>query len=82
MKRYDNNGLTLRQRDIYNYIVQFKTINGFAPTISEIAEALYTSRTFVRQSLYILSDKKYIRYDGTKRRSIVVLKLLDYDKAN
>lgn len=74
--RYDKDGLTFQQRNIYNYIVKFKTINGFAPTISEIADALITSRSFVRLSLYLLQDKGIVRYDEQKRRSIVVTKML------
>ena len=79
MSRYDNEGLTTRERDIYNFIVQFKTINGFSPTISEIADGIITSRTFVRQALYKLEDKGIIRYNEHKVRSIVVTKML-HDK--
>lgn len=80
MSRYDKNGLTLRERDIYNYIVRFKTINGFSPTISEIADGLITSRTFVRQALYKLEQKGFIRYNDEKRRTIVVTRILDQNK--
>ena len=52
MSRYDNQGLTLREREILNYIIDFKTVNGFAPTISEISVGLITSRSFVRSALY------------------------------
>ena len=51
MSRYDSQGLTLREREILNYIIDFKTVNGFAPTISEIACGLITSRSFVRSAL-------------------------------
>ena len=74
MSRYDERGLTLREREILNYIIDFKAVNGFAPTISEIAEALITSRSFVRTALYNLSDKGFIRYNQDKRGSIVVLR--------
>lgn len=77
MSRYDKEGLTVRERDIYNYIVSFKTINGFSPTISEIADGLITSRTFVRQALYKLEQKGFIRYNDEKRRTIVVTRILD-----
>ena len=80
MSRYDENGLTVRERDIYNYIVSFKTINGFSPTISEIADGLITSRTFVRQALYKLEQKGFIRYNDEKRRTIVVTRILDQNK--
>ena len=74
MKRYNNLGLTLRETDILQYIIDFKTINGFSPTITEIANALITSRSFVRTVLYSLEDKGFIRYNDKKMRSIVVLR--------
>lgn len=75
MKRYDKNGLTKREKDIYNYIVAFKLINGFSPTISEIADELITSRSFVRQALYKLEEKGIINYRN-KARTIVVKKMI------
>lgn len=74
MSRYDNDGLTIREREILNYIIDFKMVNGFAPTISEIASTLITSRSFVRSALYRLEDKGFIRYKPEKMRSIVVLR--------
>lgn len=74
MSRYNENGLTLRESEILNYIIDFKTVNGFAPTISEIAGGLITSRSFVRSALYNLQDKGFIRYNPNKRRTIVVLR--------
>ena len=74
MSRYDSQGLTLREREILNYIIDFMTVNGFAPTISEIACELVTSRSFVRSALYRLEDKGFIRYKPEKMRSIVVLR--------
>lgn len=72
MKRYDKDGLTGREREILDYIIRYKSVNGMSPTISEIADALYTSRSFVRTVIYKIADKGFIRYDDTKRRSIVV----------
>ena len=74
MSRYDSQGLTLRESEILNYIIDFKTVNGFAPTISEIAVALITSRSFVRSALFRLEEKGFIRYKPEKMRSIVVLR--------
>ena len=75
MSRYDKDGLTIREREIYEYIIKFKTINGFAPTISEIAQALYTSRTFVRSAIYNLDSKGFVKYNNEKRRSIIVVRI-------
>lgn len=76
MKRYDKLGLTKRERDILDYIITFKMINGFSPTISEIADALITSRSFVREAIYKLNDKGFLSYHERKRRSIVVKKIV------
>ena len=75
MSRYDKDGLTTREREILDYIIQFKNTNGFSPTISEISQNFfYPSRTFVRSVIYKLDCKGFIRYDEQKRRSIVVLR--------
>lgn len=76
MSRYDKDGLTIRQRDIYDYIVQFKITNGYSPTMREISAGVLTSRSFVRESVHILCDKHILSYDPTKFRSIVVTKFL------
>lgn len=76
MSRYDKDGMTLRERDIYNYIIQFKTINGISPSTYDISKALITSRSFVRRCLYNLEQKGFIRYASDKtRRNIIVIKL-------
>lgn len=75
MSRYDKNGLTFRERDVYDYIVEFKTINGFSPSTYDIAQALYTSRSFVRRCLYNLEQKGFIRYSSEKHRNIIVVKV-------
>lgn len=66
--------LTYKEREILQYIIDFKKTNYISPTISEIAENLYTSRTWVRECLYTLELGGYIRYDCHRMRSIVVLK--------
>lgn len=72
----DKYGLTPRERDIYNYIVAFKLINGFSPTLYEIADELLTSRTFVRESVQKLNEKGIIQYNPKKRRTITVKKMI------
>lgn len=78
--RYDKDGLTYRERDIYNYIIRFKQINGFSPSQKEIADGVLTSLSFVRVVLDKLSDKGFIKYSPNKYRSIVVLKFLNNTK--
>lgn len=76
MKRYDKDGLTLRERDVYNYVVTYKFINNISPSMNDIADALYTSRAFVRICLRNLEDKGVLTYDRKKGRSIVIKKFL------
>ncbi len=72
MRRYGNDGLTVRERDIYIYIVRFIGQKGYSPTINEIACGVITSRSFVRNVLYKLEDKGFLTFDKHKRRTIVL----------
>ena len=67
--------LTYKEKQIYIYIVKFKSINGFAPNVTEIAKACYTSRSYAREVLHNLHDKGFIKY-GEGYRNIVVLKFV------
>lgn len=74
MKRKEQ--LTQREKDVYNYIVSFKIVNGFSPTITEISKGLYTSRSFVRECLESMQDKEILKYIPSKARTIVVQKMI------
>lgn len=77
MKRYNKYGLTQRETEILQYIIDFKIVNGFSPTIGEIANGCYTSRSFARSCVYNLVDKGFIKYDKERHRSIIVLHTLN-----
>lgn len=66
--------MTWKQKEILNYIIMYHNQNGMYPTITEIAQALYTSRAWVRECIYCLCDKGYLKYNNRKRRSIVLNK--------
>ena len=68
--------LTQKEKEVYNYIVSFKIVNGFAPTITEISKGLYTSRTYVRECLEKLQEKEVLKYVPSKARTIVVQKMI------
>lgn len=68
--------LTITEGVVLEYVRDYKTVNGFAPTMYEIAEGCYMSRTCVRNYLYRLQDKGYIQYNPNKRRSIIVKRFL------
>lgn len=77
MKRYNKYGLTERETDILQYIIDFKIVNGFSPTIGEIAKGCYTSRSFARTCVHNLCDKNFIKYDQDRHRSIIVLHMIN-----
>lgn len=74
--QHDEYGLTRRQRDVYNYILHFKQVNGYAPTMREIANGIITSRSFARECVHVLVDKRIVKYNPKTFRSIVILKFL------
>lgn len=79
MKR-DKYGLTEREREIYNYIVQFKKTNGFSPSWNEIKDGCCVAKLTVQKTLYKLHDLGYIRYNEKKQRAIVVLVFLPQEE--
>lgn len=79
MKR-DKYGLTEREREVYDYIVNFKITNGYSPSWNEITQGCNVGKTTVQRCLQKLSDMGYIRYNEKKYRSIVVTLFLNSDK--
>lgn len=64
-----------RQEDVLKYIIKFKEVNGFSPTIREIAQGLNTKSIYhVQTMIEELQDMGYIKYQHGKQRTIVVLK--------
>ena len=79
--KVDKDNLTIREREIYDYIVHFKKCNGYSPSWREIGQGVgTTSKNFVQKCLDKLSDLGYIKYTPNKYRSIVVVKFLDDTK--
>lgn len=74
--QHDEYDLTRRQRDVYDYILQFKQTNGYAPTMREISNGIMTSRSYVRECVHVLVDKQIVKYNPKTFRSIVILKFL------
>ena len=64
-----------RQKDVLEFIIKFKQVNGYAPTFKEIARGINTKSIYHVQTLIEeLADMGYIRYQHGKQRTIVVLK--------
>lgn len=76
MKQIKRSDLTRREKEIYDYILSFKLVNGYAPTISEIAKNLYTSRSFVHEVIERLEEYQLLKYHPRKPRTIVIQKII------
>ena len=64
-----------RQKDVLEFIIKFKQVNGYSPTIREIAKGINThSLNHVQTMLAELQELGYIKYVHGKQRTIVVLK--------
>lgn len=69
--------MTVREKEVLQYIIKFKLVNGYAPTISEIMEGVNTnSRNFIDLCLCHLEREGYITMKPKSPRTIVVKKFI------
>jgi repressor LexA len=69
----DNEGLTLRQRKVLEFIKESVEQRGFPPTIREIGDAVgLASTSSVSYQLISLQKKGFLRRDATKPRAVDV----------
>ena len=69
------NTLTDRQKDILNFIEQFRSENGYPPTLREIGRKFEISSTFgVKRHLDALVKKGYIAVESNASRGISYLR--------
>lgn len=69
------NTLTDRQKDILNFIEQFRNENGYPPTLREIGKKFEISSTFgVKRHLDALVKKGYIAVESNASRGISYLR--------
>lgn len=69
--------MTAREQDLYNYIVEFKKINGYAPTVREMCTGINTKSTrHVVLMLEHLEDEGFIKVHPNKQRAIRVIKFI------
>jgi repressor LexA len=65
--------LTATQERVYLFITEWKTSEGYPPTVREIAEGLgYKSLNNVRQHLKLIEKKGFLKISGGKARGIDV----------
>ena len=69
--------MTNKEIEVLKYIIQFKQVNGYAPTVREIATGTYTtSVSYIYEVLENLKHLGYITYKNNKYRTINVLKFI------
>lgn len=67
--------ITERDKDVFNAIKIFININGYSPTVREIAKMLdITSPATVQAHINKLKDKRYITLVPNMNRTIRILK--------
>lgn len=70
--------MTEKEKEVLDYIVNFKQVNGYSPSILEIAKGVNTKSTpHIREMLADLREKGFITYKDNKSRTICVLRF-DY----
>lgn len=70
-----NTSLTPRQRDVLNFLIEFRDREGFVPTVREVmARFGWTSPNSVCEHLWKLEQKGYIRSAPGKCRAIRILR--------
>ncbi len=71
------NGLSLKQKRVYDYIIKFINENGIAPTIEEIRKALKLMATStVHEHIKTLVDKGYLKKETSYHRGLIPIKAI------
>jgi len=68
-------GLSLRQQEVYDYILTFKMDKGMCPSIQDVAEGLSLSSTTVATYVDNLKKKGYVTSEYGTPRSLQVVAL-------
>lgn len=69
--------MTEREKEVLQFVIEFKKVNGFSPTVREIAHGLNTKSTdHIRIMLADLQDDGYISMKPKSPRTIVVKKFI------
>lgn len=70
-----NERLTPREIDLLHYIIHFKQINGFSPSVKQMCAGINTkSSNHINIMLDDLTDKHYIERIPNQPRSITIIK--------
>ena len=69
--------MTEREKEVLQYVIDFKRTNGFSPTVREIATGINThSIPHVKNMLECLQDEGFISMKPRSPRTIVVKKFI------
>lgn len=70
--------ITEREKELLEYIIEFKKVNGYAPTVREMQKGINTnSKNHIGVMLDNLKDKGYITNNPHKPRTIKVIRFLN-----
>ena len=68
-------GLTEREKEVLDYIIEFKKVNGYSPSIREISRGINTKSIYhVNRMLEHLKEYGYITFKPKSSRTIKVIK--------
>lgn len=67
--------LTETEKEYLQFIERFTKIHGYPPSIRDIANSLYVSKTTAHRHLTTLVDKEYLRYTPRIARSYTIKNL-------
>jgi|TARA_E500000318_G_scaffold57917_1_gene53655 DNA-binding MarR family transcriptional regulator len=65
-------GLTEKQRQVYDILVESQKIHGFVPTMSAIAEKIGVTKSTVQVHLKALESRGWIKAAGGKKSGITI----------
>ena len=73
------NDITKREKDLLSFIIQFKQVNGYTPTVREMCKGICMgSRSTVISMLNHLEAKGYIEFTKRKERQTYIIKVCKF----
>ena len=71
--------ITKRERDLLSFIIQFKQVNGYTPTVREMCKGICLgSRSTVISMLNHLEEKGYIEFKKRRERQPYIIKVCKF----
>ena len=71
--------ITKREQDLLSFIIQFKQVNGYTPTVREMSKGLCMgSRSTIISMLNHLEEKGYIEFKKRKERQPYIIKVCKF----